>query len=223
MEILKKISEEIKNLIIRLREEGKKISEIAITTKTSESSVGRVLRENNVETPESINEKAVKKITKGVDINDPTLQVFFNLNRVAKECGSNLFEFLQKVEYTYNEMLKITNRPHELYLWLIDLASTVFSLNFEKPEVVEKIIKLVDKGIFLFGVEDQIKRKKQELEGFCKVFYEAKTQYNRKLAEISGKIKTAAYFHKGGTEPNTVSKEDMFKIAQILLNESNEL
>jgi len=223
---MKKIPIEIKELIINLRKEGKTISEIADKTKTSESSVGRILRESNIPNPSGDDSKAVRKMTKGIDLNDPQLQLFFNLNRIAKECGSSLREFLTKVEYNYNELLKVTNNPQEVYLFLMDLSLAVFSLNFEKPKVVERILGLVKRGIYLSNIETKINQKQKEYEelkgecmGFFEVFKEKKALLNSQLGKIAEKIQYATYFHKGQTEPNSISNENMLTIANVLLSQ----
>jgi len=227
--MMKKISDEIKNLMVKLREDGKTISEIADTTKVSESSVGRILRENNVKSPDSINEKAIQKFSKGINLNDPQLELFFNLNRVAKQCGSNIGEFLQKVEYNYNELLKVTNKPHEIYLFLMDLCLVVFSMNFYKPEVVNKIIKLVDRGLFLSNIESKIQIKEKELEeiksnikGYIQAYHQKKIQLNAELVDIAQKIQFANFIHSGNKNPNSVSSEDMEKVVSVLLQNTTE-
>ena len=221
---MKKINEEIQNLIVKLREEGKTISEIAETTKVSESSCGRIIRENNVEMSGNVEDKEIKKLAKGVDLNDPQLQLLFNLNRIAKQSGTNLREFLQKVEFNYSEMLKITNRPHEFYLFLMDLCSTIFEINFEKPKIIDKINKLVDRGIFVFDVEDKIKvieQKHEKVKTKCKTLIEVynrkKTELNIKLKKIAERIQHTAYLNKGQND-RSITDEQMIKIAQVIID-----
>jgi len=215
---MKKIPDEIKELILKLRNEGKTISEIAIKTKTSESSVGRILKDKGVTLPTS-KSKSMNKVAKGVNLNDPQLQLFFNLNRVAEKCGSNLGEFLQKVEYNYGELLKVTDKPHGVYLFLMDLCLAVFKMNFSEMEVIGKINQLVGRGVYLCNIESKIIQKESEIKqiqanykAISELYFQKKAQMETQLKDIGSKIQMATIFSN-----TNINKQDVLKIANIIM------
>lgn len=116
---MKKIPEEIKDLIIKLRNKGFSIKDITERSYISESSVNRILKENNVKKPQKKEEDTIGYTL--LSLKNPNSQLIFNLNRIAKECETDLSEFLTNIARMYNEILKITSKPSEFYYFLIDL------------------------------------------------------------------------------------------------------
>ena len=157
---MKKIPEEIKDLIIKLRNKGFSIKDITERSYISESSVNRILKENNVKKPQKKEEDTIGYTL--LSLKNPNSQLIFNLNRIAKECETDLSEFLTNIARMYNEILKITSKPSEFYYFLIDLCCVVFKKNFDEPEIVKSMKVLVNQGIYLFDIHRKIDKIKEK-------------------------------------------------------------
>lgn len=169
---MKKISDEIKKLIIKLAKEGKTKREITEKTNTSRTSIYNILKEEGIELEppdESQDKEYAEYLTEAIVGDGWELteipQLIFNARRVTQMINTSLFELHEELVSSLDYYSSRVKKPVKLFNALIDFIYYQKSMKFSDTQVQFKNWEyLIEKGIFLSEIEEKIPLEEERLE-----------------------------------------------------------
>lgn len=166
-----KIAPELKELVIKLANEGLSKEKIAEKTKISRTSVYNILDDEDIVIEKDNSDDidvgkglTEKFIVEGYDFNDDIIQLIFNLKRLANKSGQTLKEFLEDIEHIIDQYYKHTNNPIKLFDFICDVSHGMEIVNksFDIDKLIELIDNFIDKNIYI----DELYKKFNSIEKF---------------------------------------------------------
>lgn len=174
------ISEEKKEKIIELFQNGVNKKDITKVVDVSYPSIRNILRESGIEGVQDeqkertkVVEKKLSDIFKYEDYTEEgVLELIYNLIRVGKICGRDLGEFISDIELIFDQYCKISDNPIKLFDFLMDISREMNFVrdSFDMGKLLELIGSFMEQHIFLeqlreeYNSIEEFKERKEELE-----------------------------------------------------------
>jgi len=169
LKMVKKITNEIKQLIINLANDGLTKKKIAEKTGVSRTTVYSILGEENIDIQieDSQDDQLGDKVTEAIvgegwDLSERIPQLIYNLKRIAKKSQTNLLEMMEEIEDILDFYLSRSKKPVEIYDKIVDFVN--FLKDKDDYELFENLEGLIEKGYYLSQVEEKIEIGENEIE-----------------------------------------------------------